>query len=63
MTATPLSPLSPTARTTIGRGRNRMVEDRAELHALLEDALIAHLGVRLDRHPLVLPTAFVQYCF
>lgn len=50
--------LSPTPRTTIGRGRNRMVEDRADLHALLEDSLIAHLGVSLDSHPLVLPTAF-----
>ncbi|MEP9361749.1 pyridoxamine 5'-phosphate oxidase family protein [Nocardioides sp. CN2-186] len=50
--------LSPTARTTVGRGRNRMVEDRTELHRLLEDALIAHLGVTLDHHPLVLPTAF-----
>ena len=57
------TPLSPTQRTTIGRGRNRMVEDRAALHALLEDALVAHLGISLSRdgqsqHPLVLPTAF-----
>ncbi|MGB0099941.1 MAG: pyridoxamine 5'-phosphate oxidase family protein [Nocardioides sp.] len=54
--------LSPTDRTTVGRGRNRMVEDRADLHALLDDALVAHLGVTLGadghRHPLVLPTAF-----
>lgn len=56
------TPLSPTDRTTIGRGRNRMVEDRTELHRLLEDALIAHLGVVVgpdgQRHPLVLPVAF-----
>ena len=54
--------LSPTERTTVGRGRNRMVEDRAVLHGLLEDALIAHLGVVVgrdgQRHPLVLPVAF-----
>ena len=54
--------LSPTARTTIGRGRNRMVADRTALHALLTDALVAHLGVTVERdgvsHPLVLPTAF-----
>ena len=57
---TPLSPtpLSPTERTTVGRGRNRMVEDRTELHRLLEDALIAHLGVVVGGHPLVLPVAF-----
>ncbi len=35
-----------------------MVEDRTELHRLLADALVAHLGVTLDHHPLVLPTAF-----
>jgi hypothetical protein len=35
-----------------------MVEDRADLHRLLADALIAHIGVTLDHHPLVLPTAF-----
>jgi nitroimidazol reductase NimA-like FMN-containing flavoprotein (pyridoxamine 5'-phosphate oxidase superfamily) len=35
-----------------------MVEDRAELHRLLTDALVAHIGVTLDHHPLVLPTAF-----
>jgi nitroimidazol reductase NimA-like FMN-containing flavoprotein (pyridoxamine 5'-phosphate oxidase superfamily) len=60
--STPLTPLSPSPRTTVGRGRNRMVEDRAELHALLADALVAHLGVTVGRdghrHPLVLPTAF-----
>jgi uncharacterized protein len=50
--------LSPTARTTVTRGRNRMVSDRAELHAFLADALVAHLGVVVGDHPLVLPTAF-----
>jgi nitroimidazol reductase NimA-like FMN-containing flavoprotein (pyridoxamine 5'-phosphate oxidase superfamily) len=53
-----LAPLSPSARTTLGRGRDRMVEDRAELHRLLQDALVAHLGVVVGGHPLVLPTAF-----
>ncbi|GAA4374982.1 pyridoxamine 5'-phosphate oxidase family protein [Nocardioides caricicola] len=53
-----LAPLSPTDRTTIGRGRNRMVEDRTELHRLLDDALIAHLGVMVGGHPVVLPVTF-----
>lgn len=53
-----LAPLSPTARTTITRGRNRAVGDRAELHALLDDALVAHLGVSVGEHPVVLPVAF-----
>lgn len=52
------TPLSPTERTTVSRGRNRMVADRDELHAFLADALVAHLGVVVGDHPLVLPTAF-----
>ncbi len=50
--------LSPTARTTVGRGANRAVDDRAELHRFLGDALVAHLGVSVGPHPVVLPTAY-----
>lgn len=32
--------------------------DRARLHALLADGLVAHLGVVADGHPVVLPTAY-----
>jgi nitroimidazol reductase NimA-like FMN-containing flavoprotein (pyridoxamine 5'-phosphate oxidase superfamily) len=37
-----------------------MVEDRAELHRFLAEALVAHLGVVVasSGHPLVLPTTF-----
>jgi nitroimidazol reductase NimA-like FMN-containing flavoprotein (pyridoxamine 5'-phosphate oxidase superfamily) len=58
VTTIPATPLSPTPRTTVHRGRDRVVEDRAQLHALLEDALIAHFGVIVGEHPVVLPTAF-----
>ena len=51
-------PLSPTERTTVTRGRNRAVEDRSALHRLLEEALVAHLGVVVGDHPVVLPVAF-----
>ncbi len=57
-TSTSGSPLSPSPRTTVTRGRNRAVGDRAALHALLADALVAHLGVVVDGHPLVLPAAY-----
>lgn len=57
MTAT-LPPLSPTPRTTVGRYSRRTLQDRAALHALLDDALIAHLGVDVGDHPVVLPVAF-----
>lgn len=50
-------PLSPTTRTTIGRNRDRARVDRTELHALLADAVVAHLGVIVDDHPVVLPVA------
>lgn len=50
--------LSPTARTRVVRGRTRARSDRDELHRLLQDALIAHLGVDVGDHPLVLPVAF-----
>jgi nitroimidazol reductase NimA-like FMN-containing flavoprotein (pyridoxamine 5'-phosphate oxidase superfamily) len=52
------APLSPTARTTVNRGQNRMVEDRGELHRFLGEALVAHLGVVVGEHPVVLPVAF-----
>ncbi|MDQ6525790.1 pyridoxamine 5'-phosphate oxidase family protein [Nocardioides sp. LHD-245] len=54
----PLEPLEPSDRTRVRRGRNRAVADRAELHALLRGALIAHLGVTVGDHPVVLPTAY-----
>ena len=53
----PPPPLSPTPRTTVTRGRNRLVTERERLHALLGDALIAHLGVVVGDHPVVLPVA------
>jgi nitroimidazol reductase NimA-like FMN-containing flavoprotein (pyridoxamine 5'-phosphate oxidase superfamily) len=52
------TPLSPSPRTRITRGRERAVDDRADLHAFLGDALIAHIGVNVGEHPVVLPTAF-----
>ena len=52
------TPLSPSPRTTVTRGRNRAVTDRAALHALLAEALVAHLGVHTGEHPVVLPAAY-----
>lgn len=56
MTAAP--PLSATARTQLGRRKMRAVAERSALHAVLDDALICHLGVVRDGAPLVLPTGF-----
>ncbi|GAA4813693.1 pyridoxamine 5'-phosphate oxidase family protein [Nocardioides caeni] len=58
MTTSALTPLEPTARTRVGRGRNRAVGDRAAMHAFLAEGLVAHLGVTVGDHPIVLPTAY-----
>lgn len=49
--------LSPTERST-PRRRDRTRTDRAELHALLDDAVLAHLSVVHDGAPLTVPTTF-----
>jgi nitroimidazol reductase NimA-like FMN-containing flavoprotein (pyridoxamine 5'-phosphate oxidase superfamily) len=50
--------LSPTPRSTVRRNSRRARTDRSELYALLDDALICHLGVPFDGAPLVLPTGY-----
>lgn len=61
-TPTTSTPLSPTPRTTVRRGRERALDDRAELTAFLAEAPVAHLGVTVgdgdEQHPLVIPVAF-----
>jgi nitroimidazol reductase NimA-like FMN-containing flavoprotein (pyridoxamine 5'-phosphate oxidase superfamily) len=51
-------PLSPTARSTLGRHRERARQDRAELYAVLDEGLVCHLGVLVDGAPVVLPTCY-----
>jgi nitroimidazol reductase NimA-like FMN-containing flavoprotein (pyridoxamine 5'-phosphate oxidase superfamily) len=48
--------LSPTARSTLRRHRERGRHERAELYAVLDSALVCHLGLVLDDAPVVLPT-------
>ncbi len=49
--------LSATPRTQLRRKRDRQADDRAVLHAVLDEALLCHLGlVDDDGAPLVLPT-------
>lgn len=57
MTGTDVTPLSPTPRTRLGRSRERGVTDRSALHAILDETLVAHLGVDVGDHPVVLPVA------
>lgn len=53
-----IQPLSPTTRSTPRRHSERGRTERAELYAVLDEALICHLGVVLDGAPVVLPTCF-----
>ena len=51
-------PASP--RTTVRRMRERGVYDAATIEALLDEALICHVGVVVDGAPLVLPTVHAR---
>jgi nitroimidazol reductase NimA-like FMN-containing flavoprotein (pyridoxamine 5'-phosphate oxidase superfamily) len=53
-----MTELSPTGRTRLTREKERGLSDRAELLALLDEAVIAHIGVVAGAHPVVLPVAF-----
>ena len=50
--------LSPTDRTTITRHRERGSDDRADLFAVLGEALVCHVGLVRDGAPVVLPSIF-----
>jgi len=50
--------LSPTARTTLTRHRERGSEDRADLFAVLTESLVCHVGIVRDGQPVVLPAVF-----
>ena len=55
---TPDTPLSSTARSTLGRHSERARTDRSELYAVLDEGMICHLAVVLDGAPVVLPTCY-----
>jgi len=47
---------APSERTTVKRRRERGVYEREVVHAVLDEALVCHLGVIADGNPVVLPT-------
>jgi nitroimidazol reductase NimA-like FMN-containing flavoprotein (pyridoxamine 5'-phosphate oxidase superfamily) len=50
--------LSPTPRTRHRRIKENGRTDRADLDAVLAAGLVAHLGVVIDGHPMVIPTVY-----
>ncbi|HEX4777999.1 MAG TPA: pyridoxamine 5'-phosphate oxidase family protein [Acidimicrobiia bacterium] len=49
-----------TAATTVKRLPDRAHYDRATVHAILDEALVCHVGFVHDGRPVVIPTTFVR---
>ena len=48
------------ANTRVRRLRELQVTDRVALDGLLDEALVADVGVQVDGQPVVVPTAFAR---
>ena len=55
-----MTPFTPTPRTQVRRLPERGVYDRAQIHAILDEAFLCHVGFAVDGQPYVIPTAFVR---
>lgn len=49
---------TPTARTQLKRRSQRGVYDKAQVHAILDEGFICHIGFAVDGRPQVVPTAY-----
>jgi uncharacterized protein len=56
----PSSALAPTARTRVRRLPKRASYDRDVLNAILDTALVCHVGFAIDGQPYVIPTLHVR---
>ena len=54
------APYDPTQRTTLRRLPARGSYDREVVHAILDEALVAHLAVTTDAGPRIIPTTFAR---
>ena len=55
-----MAELSPTPRTRVHRLPSRASYDRTTIHAILDEALVCHLGFVHDGQPFVLPTTYAR---
>src|SRR3984957_12538127 len=51
---------SPTERTQVKRRSQRGVYDKAQVHAILDEGFICHVGFAIDGQPYVIPTAYAR---
>ena len=52
--------LQPTTRTTLRRLPQRGVFDRAAVNAILDEALVCHVGFAVEGQPYVIPTTYAR---
>ena len=50
--------LAPTDRTTLRRHRERGAHERRRIDAVLDEGMVAHVGICVDGQPFVLPMAY-----
>jgi nitroimidazol reductase NimA-like FMN-containing flavoprotein (pyridoxamine 5'-phosphate oxidase superfamily) len=50
----------PTPRTALGRLPKRGVYDRAQIHAILDEGFLCHVGFVVDGQPYVIPTSYAR---
>lgn len=55
-----MHPIAPTPRTTFLRRPDRGSHDRAVVNAILDEALVCHVGFVMDGQPFVLPTTHAR---
>ena len=51
---------SPTQRTKVRRLSKRAVYDKAQVHAILDEGFLCHVGFTQDSHPFVIPTLYAR---
>jgi nitroimidazol reductase NimA-like FMN-containing flavoprotein (pyridoxamine 5'-phosphate oxidase superfamily) len=54
------SSYSPTERTQVRRRSTRGVYDKAQVHAILDEGFLCHIGFVIDGQPYVIPTAYAR---
>ena len=55
-----MSTYTPTERTKIRRLRKRAVYDKAQVHAILDEAFMCHVGFMRGGQPFVIPTLYAR---
>jgi uncharacterized protein len=51
---------TPTGRTQVRRYPNRGVYDRAQVHGILDEGFLCHVGFAVDGQPFVIPTGYAR---